>query len=104
MITSISLNSPGKSAQSLITNTLFQRKVKKPHLSKRNSFTLIIFLYLILNTKCVMAKETNPSSDVLNLYDYFINFFQIIGFPTIDVIFHCIKFHKPLYDYIRHLK
>ena len=51
-----------------------------------------------------MAKETNPSSDVLSLYDYFINFFQIIGFPTIDVIFNCIKFHKPLYDYIRYLK
>lgn len=104
MITSINLSSPRKYAQSIINDISFQRKMKKIHSLKYNNFTLIFFLYLLMNAKCVMAKESNPSNDVVSLYDYLINFFQVIGFPTIDVIFNCIRFRKPFYDYIKYIK
>lgn len=104
MIISINLSLPRKCAHSIINDISLQRNLKKHHLSKYNNLTLILFLYLLMNAKCVMAKESNPSSDVINLYDYLINFFQVIGFPTIDVIFNCIRFHKPFYDYIKYVE
>lgn len=104
MIRSINLSSPRKSAQSIINNMLFERKIKKINLSKHKKLSMMFFIYLLINARCVMAKEANTPNHIINLYSYFINFFQAIGYPTIDVIFNCIRFHKPFYDYIKYMK
>ncbi|WML37243.1 hypothetical protein [Clostridium sp. OS1-26] len=46
-------------------------------------------------------KTSTSSNELIKLYSDIISFFQLIGFPTIDVAFQLIRLRKPLTTYFK---
>lgn len=46
-------------------------------------------------------KNSTSSNEIIRAYNDIISFFQLIGYPTIDVAFQLIRLRKPLTTYFK---
>lgn len=102
MVTSVNLSLYRKTATSIINTISSKKNVKTVHFKRYNTVIMLTLLCILTRTEPAFAKEINTSEQVTRYYSYFTNFFQTLGFPTIDIFFQLIRIHKPLIDYIKY--
>ena len=100
MIASISINFPRKITSSFINTILFGKNIKNIKFKKYDTVALLTLLCLFAKTQTVFAQDANLSHGIVKYYEQTMDFFEIIGFPTIDVFFNLLRMHKPLIDYL----